>query len=85
MNSTKDFSGIKPLEKRVYLSSPTMHGDEMKYIQEAYDTNWMTTAGTNITEIEKNALQEKKYVYGEKYQVGVLGAHHGSCGSVPSL
>ena len=27
---------IKPLEKHLYLSSPTMHGEEMKYVQEAY-------------------------------------------------
>lgn len=40
-------------DKKVWLSSPTMHGEELKYMQEAYDTNWMTTAGSNINEIEK--------------------------------
>lgn len=44
---------IKPFEKKVWLSSPTMHGDEIKYIQEAYDTNWMSTVGANINESEK--------------------------------
>lgn len=44
---------IKPFEKKIYLSSPTMHGDEIKYIQEAYDTNWMSTVGANINESEK--------------------------------
>ena len=29
------------MNKRIYLSSPTMHGLEMKYIQEAFDTNWV--------------------------------------------
>lgn len=42
-----------PFEKRIYLSSPTMHGEEMKYIKEAYDTNWMSTVGENINELEK--------------------------------
>lgn len=44
---------LKPFEKKIYLSSPTMHGEEIKYIQEAYDTNWMSTIGANITEAEK--------------------------------
>jgi len=44
---------IRPFDKKVWLSSPTMHGDEIKYIQEAYDTNWMSTVGANINESEK--------------------------------
>ena len=44
---------IKPFEKKVWLASPTMHGDEMKYMQEAYDTNWVSTVGANINESEK--------------------------------
>ncbi|MBO6241623.1 MAG: DegT/DnrJ/EryC1/StrS family aminotransferase [Butyrivibrio sp.] len=44
---------IKRFEKKVYLSSPTMHGDELKYMQEAYETNWMSTVGANINEIER--------------------------------
>jgi dTDP-4-amino-4,6-dideoxygalactose transaminase len=44
---------LKPFEKKVWLSSPTMHGEEIKYIQEAYDTNWMSTVGANINETEK--------------------------------
>lgn len=44
---------IKPFEKKVYLSSPTMHGDELKFMQEAYETNWMSTVGANINEAEK--------------------------------
>ena len=44
---------IKPFEKKVWLASPTMHGEEIKYVQEAYDTNWMSTVGANINEIEK--------------------------------
>ncbi|SDA42908.1 dTDP-4-amino-4,6-dideoxygalactose transaminase [Butyrivibrio sp. INlla18] len=44
---------IKPFEKKVYLSSPTMHGDELKFMQEAYETNWMSTVGANINGSEK--------------------------------
>ena len=44
---------IKRFEKKIYLSSPTMHGDELKYMQEAYETNWMSTVGANINEAER--------------------------------
>ena len=44
---------IKPFENKVWLSSPTMHGDELKYVTEAYETNWMSTVGANINEVEK--------------------------------
>ena len=40
-------------DKKVWLSSPTMHGDEMLFAKEAYDTNWMSTVGANIDEVEK--------------------------------
>ena len=43
----------EPFEKKVYLSSPTMHGEELRYMQEAYDTNWMSTVGANIDAIEQ--------------------------------
>lgn len=49
---------MKPFTKRIWLSSPTMHGDEMKYIKEAYETNWMSTVGANITEVEKIAAEK---------------------------
>lgn len=44
---------IKPFENKVWLSSPTMHGEELEYIKEAYETNWMSTVGANINEVEK--------------------------------
>lgn len=59
--------GIQPFEKRVWLSSPTMHGDELKYVTEAIETNWVSTVGANINELEK---QMAEYV-GVKYAVGL--------------
>lgn len=44
---------VQPFETKLWLSSPTMHGDEMKYITEAYETNWMSTVGENLDEIER--------------------------------
>lgn len=44
---------MKKFEEKVWLSSPTMHGLELKYVNNAYATNWMSTVGENINEIEK--------------------------------
>ena len=65
------YKDIKPLEKHIYLSSPTMHGEEIKYVEEAYKTNWMSTVGENINEVEKECAKK----IGVKYAVGL------SCGT----
>lgn len=49
---------FKPFDSKVWLSSPTMHGEELKYVTEAYETNWMSTVGANINEAER-MLAEK--------------------------
>lgn len=49
-----DRFNLKPFEKKVWLSSPTMHGEEFHYMKKAYDENWVSTVGENIDEIEKN-------------------------------
>ncbi len=46
---------VQPFEKKIWLSSPTMHGEEMEYMKKAYDTNWMSTVGENISELESMA------------------------------
>ena len=49
----KEKHSIKPFESKVWLSSPTMHGEEIKWVNEAYETNWMSTIGANINEVER--------------------------------
>ena len=44
---------ITPFDKKIWLASPTMHGDELKWIHDAFDKNWITTAGENINEVER--------------------------------
>ena len=58
---------LKPFKNKIWLSSPTMHGDEIKYVQEAYETNWMSTVGANINEVEKLACEKT----GSKYSVAL--------------
>ncbi|HFU3843584.1 TPA: DegT/DnrJ/EryC1/StrS family aminotransferase [Streptococcus suis] len=60
---------VTPFENKVWLASPTMHGDELAYMKEAYDTNWMTTAGSNI-----NALEEIITEYIKSEQVVALSS-----------
>jgi dTDP-4-amino-4,6-dideoxygalactose transaminase len=58
---------IEPFEKKLWLSSPTMHGDELTYMKEAYDTNWMSTVGKNLDEVEKSIAE----IVGCRYAVGL--------------
>lgn len=46
------FSDIEPFKTKVWLSSPTMHGDEQRWVDEAIQTNWVSTVGANIDEVE---------------------------------
>ena len=61
------FRGLEPFPSRVWLSSPTMHGDEQRWVDEAIQTNWVSTVGRNIDEIEKKIAD---YV-GCRYAVGL--------------
>ncbi len=58
---------MKRFDKKVWLATPTMHGGELKYIEEAYGTNWMSTVGENINEVERIAAERA----GVKYAVAL--------------
>ena len=58
---------LKKLEDKVWLSSPTMHGGELKYMTEAYETNWMSTVGENINKVEEVVAK----IAGCDYAVGL--------------
>lgn len=66
---------IKPFEKRLYLASPTMHGEELKYMREAYDTNWMSTIGENINAIEEEIPRLLGCRYGVALSCGTAALH----------
>ena len=53
----KSLDGIKPFEKKVWLSSPTMHGEELEFMKEAFESNWMSTVGKNINEVERQVAE----------------------------
>ncbi|MBQ6825222.1 MAG: aminotransferase class I/II-fold pyridoxal phosphate-dependent enzyme [Clostridia bacterium] len=66
---------MKKLENKVWLSSPTMHGDELKYMQKAYETNWMSTIGENINEIEKAVCEKLGCKYAVALSCGTSALH----------
>ncbi len=52
MNKSKP--KFTPFSHKIWLATPTMHGKEFEYMKEAYDTNWMSTVGENINQIEED-------------------------------
>ena len=54
---------MEKFEKKVWLSTPTMHGEELQYITEAYETNWMSSVGANINEVERIAAEKAQMKY----------------------
>lgn len=65
----------KKFESKVWLSSPTMHGDELTYITEAYETNWMSTVGKNINEVEKEIAEKAGVSYAVALSAGTASLH----------
>lgn len=66
---------MKPFEKKVWLSSPTMHGKEIEYITEAYETNWMSTIGENINEVERIVCEKVGCKYVVALSSGTAALH----------
>ena len=66
---------IKPFESKVWLSSPTMHGPELEYMKNAFDTNWMSTVGENINEVEKMACRKVGCGYAVALSAGTAALH----------
>lgn len=66
---------FKPFESRIWLSSPTMHGPELEYVKEAYETNWMSTVGANINEAERLACEKIGCKYAVALSAGTAALH----------
>ena len=70
-----DILNFTPFGEKVCLSSPTMHGDEMNYITEAFETNWVTTIGENINEIERIMADYAGCKYAVALSAGTAALH----------
>lgn len=69
------FAGIAPFGTKVWLSSPTMHGDEQRWADEAIRTNWVSTVGPNINEIEKQTAEYIGCKYAVALSAGTAALH----------
>ena len=73
-NDTR-FAGIEPFKSKVWLSSPTMHGEEQRWVDEAIQTNWVSTVGANINEIEKEMAEYLGCNYAVALSCGTAALH----------
>ena len=66
---------MKSFEKKIWLSTPTMHGKELEYIKEAYETNWVSTVGENINHVEKQICEKVGCKYAVALSSGTASLH----------
>ena len=69
------FKGIEPFQNKVWLSSPTMHGEEQKWVDEAIRTNWVSTVGENINEVERLVAEKVGCKYAVALSSGTAALH----------
>ena len=69
------FAGLKPFESKIWLSSPTMHGEEQKWVDEAIRTNWVSTVGANINEVERMTAEKIGCGYAVALSAGTAALH----------
>lgn len=66
---------IIPFEKKVWLSSPTMHDEELKWVTDAFEKNWITTSGDNINEVERMVAEYVGCKYAAALSCGTASLH----------
>lgn len=69
------FKGIEPFKNKVWLSSPTVHGEEQKWVDEAIRTNWVSTVGENINEVERMVAEKVGCKYAVALSSGTASLH----------
>ncbi len=66
---------MERFENKVWLATPTLHGEELAYIQDAIEKNWVTTAGENVNEIERLAAEKVGCKYAVALSCGTAALH----------
>ena len=66
---------LKPFEQKLWMISPTMHGEELEYIKDAFDKNWVTTIGENINEVERQISEYIGCRYAVALSAGTTALH----------
>lgn len=63
------------MNKRIYLSCPTMHGEEQEFIKEAFDTNWVAPLGPNVNAFEKELARYVNASHASALSAGTAAIH----------
>lgn len=66
---------FKRFENKVWLATPTMHGEELQWMKDAFDKNWMSTVGENINEIERVVAEKSGCKYAVALATGTAALH----------
>lgn len=66
---------FEAFNNKIWLATPTMHDEEIKYIEEAFDTNWITSEGTNLVEIERQVCEKIGCKYAVPLASGTAALH----------
>lgn len=66
---------FKSFKNKIWLSSPTMHGDEIRFISDAIETNWVSTEGANLKEIEKLVKEKLGCKFAVPLSCGTAALH----------
>jgi dTDP-4-amino-4,6-dideoxygalactose transaminase len=66
---------FEPFEKKIWLATAMKHDEEIKYVKEAFDTNWITTEGTNIGAIEQRMSEKLGCKYAVALSCGTAALH----------
>lgn len=66
---------FKAFENKIWLATPTMHGEEIKYMNEAIETNWVTTEGSNLVAIERMVTEKVGCKYAVSLTNGTAALH----------
>ena len=73
--SDSRFKDIQPFRETIHLASPTMHGRELQYVEEAFDSGWVTTVGKNINELEKSVAEKINVKHAVGLSCGTAALH----------
>ena len=66
---------VKPFKNKIWLASPTMHGDEQEYVKEAFDTNWVSTVGKNLEQLERGICDYVGCAHAVALSAGTAALH----------
>lgn len=66
---------IRRFKQKNWVSSSTMHGPELQYVKETYDTNWVSTVGANINEVERTICEKVGCRYAVALSAGIAAFH----------